>query len=270
MALDVGDTARLRFEVRDAAGALAEPGGGTPTLTITLPDDTTTSPVVANPSTGVYTASYVTVQAGRHVVRWVATGANATADADVLDVRPDDRAWLLSLADGRAMLNLRSTDDDAELRDWLGAVTDVIERHTGRAWVKRTRTETVTGGRRGIPLIWHPIASITSMLPVLDTGTAYQTADLVWTSAGVLRLASGEAFRAGMYDVTYAAGDNTAIPENVAAAARIILDHLWQTQRGQRSLPSRGGDEDYEAALVGFAIPNRAVELLGKPVGGFA
>ncbi|ROP36284.1 hypothetical protein [Saccharothrix texasensis] len=269
MTYDLGDTARLRFEVRDAAGALAAPGGDV-TCTITLPDDTTVTPDVTNASTGVYTAEFLTEDVGRHLVRWVATGTNATADADILDVRPADRAWLISLADARKQLNLLSTTDDGELRDWMGATTFVVERHTQRAFVRRTRTETARGGRQGIPLIWGPIASITSMQPLLDTGTGYDPADLTWTSSDILRLRSGASFAAGEYTVVYVAGDNTAIPEHVTAAGRIILGHLWETQRGQTSLPSRGGDEDYEAALIGYAIPNRAVELLGKPVGGFA
>ncbi|RKT49357.1 hypothetical protein [Saccharothrix australiensis] len=269
MAYDLGDTAQLRVEVRDAGGALAEPGSA-PVLTITLPDGSTSTPAVANPSVGVYTASYPTAQAGRHTVRWVATGANATAEVDILDVRPADRGWLISLADAREMLNLRSTADDAELRDWLGAVTVVVERTTGIAWVRRSRVETARGGRPGIALTHRPITAVTGMVPLSAGGTTYQPADLTWTPSGVLRLRSGAAFRAGEYTISYVAGDDAAIPEHVTAAARIILKHLWETQRGGSSLPSRGGDEDYEAALIGYAIPNRAIELLGKPVGGFA
>lgn len=269
MAYDVGDTARLRFEVRDATGALVTPGGAV-TLTITLPDGTTTSPANTSPATGVYVASYLTAQTGRHLVRWVAAGSDATSDTDILDVRPAERGWLLSKADARRTLNLRSTTDDAEVLDWLGATTQVIERHTGRAWVQRTHTETVRGGRAGIPLIWEPIKSVVSMVPLLSFGTTYLAAALVWNSSGILKLANGLSFDPGEYTVTYVAGDNTAIPENVAAAARIILDHLWQTQRGSGSLPSRD-DEDFPFdPRAGYAIPNRAAELLGGTVGGFA
>lgn len=268
MAYDLGDTAHLRFEVRDSTGALVAPGG-TVTLTITLPDGTTTTPANTTPATGVYVASYLTVQTGRHTVRWVATGSNATTDTDILDVRPADRGWLLSMVDARETLNLRSTADDAEVRDWQGATTEVIERHTGRAWVQRTRTETVRGGRTGIPLDWEPIKSITSMIPLLGSGTTYQPGSLVWTSTGILRLASGGCFASGEYNLIYVAGDNTAIPEFVAAAARIILDHLWDTQRGGSNLPSRS-DDDFSFNPAGYAIPYRAQELLGGKVGGFA
>lgn len=270
MAYDLGDTARLRFEVRDGNDALVAPSGNV-TLTITLPDGTTTAtPSVANPATGVYTATYVTAQIGRHLVRWVAEGTNAASDSDILDVRAGERAWLISKADARNQLDLRGTKDDEELRDWLGAVTAVVERETGRAWVRRTRSETARGGRPGIPMIWEPIQSITSMVPLLTAGRTYQASELVWNSSGILQLRNGGMFLPGEYTIVYVAGDNTALPENVTAAARIILGHLWETQRGKgRSLPSR--DDDFESFVPqGYAIPNRARELLGERIGGFA
>ena len=76
----LGDVVTLSCTVRDAAGALAD--AGAITCTITLPDGTTTSPSPAHPSTGTYTATYTPAAAGRFAVKWLATGTNAGAFAD--------------------------------------------------------------------------------------------------------------------------------------------------------------------------------------------
>ena len=77
---DIGDVVTLTCTVRDAAGALAD--AGAITCTITLPDGTTTSPTPAHPSIGTYTATYTPAAAGRFAVKWVATSTNAGAFAD--------------------------------------------------------------------------------------------------------------------------------------------------------------------------------------------
>lgn len=269
MAYDVGDTARLTFEVLDAAGELVAPGGGTPTLTITLPDGTTVTPAVVTLSPGEYTATYVTAVPGRHTYRWLATGTDACAEFDILDVRPLDRAWLISMTDARNVLNLDDRSVDHEVRDWLGAVTRSIERYTGKAWVQHPRTDTVHGGRYEIALPVTPVRSITAMVPVLDNGTStYVPAQLRVDTHGILRLADGTPFERGPFDVTYVVGDNTAVPEDVVGAAKIMLEHLWDTKRGG-GLPSRAESDDYNPNAA-YALPNRAKELLGDPLPGFA
>jgi hypothetical protein len=270
VAYDVGDTARLRFEVLDADGELVAPGGGTPTLTITLPDGTTTAPAVSTPSPGEYTATYVTAVTGRHTYRWVATGTNASADFDILDVRPAERPWLISLADAREVLGLDDREQDRAVRDWLGATTAVIEYHTGKAWVPHTRVDTVDGGRPAIALPVTPVRSITSMVPLLDDGTpTYEPAQLRVDTHGILRRADGSTFHRGQYNVTHLVGDNAFVPEGVVGAARIILEHLWDTQRGG-GLPSRQDDEFQFDPRAGYALPNRAKELLGEALPGIA
>lgn len=72
---DLGDVVTLTCEVRDAAGALAD--AGAITCTITLPDHSTTVATHTHPSTGTYTADYQPTQLGAHLVVWRATGSNA-------------------------------------------------------------------------------------------------------------------------------------------------------------------------------------------------
>ena len=81
---DLGDVAALSVAITDTTGAAAN--AGAVALTITLPDGTTTAPIVTNPATGSYTAAYTPTQSGRFGVRWVATGVNACAFTDTFTV----------------------------------------------------------------------------------------------------------------------------------------------------------------------------------------
>ena len=73
---DLGDVANLTVTVRTTAGVIAN--AGAVTCTITKPDGTTTTASVVNTTTGIYSAGFTPPTAGRHLVRWVATGANAS------------------------------------------------------------------------------------------------------------------------------------------------------------------------------------------------
>lgn len=77
---DLGDVVTLTTTVHDGSGQPAD--AGDVVCTVTAPDATTTTPVVAHPAVGVYTVTLTPAVAGRHLVRWVATGANATASVD--------------------------------------------------------------------------------------------------------------------------------------------------------------------------------------------
>jgi hypothetical protein len=73
MSIDLGDSVPLSVEVKNAAGALAN--GGAVTVTVTQPDGTPAGPFTVSPTTtGVYDYDFTPTQVGRHQVRWVATG----------------------------------------------------------------------------------------------------------------------------------------------------------------------------------------------------
>lgn len=78
---DVGDEVLVATEVRNIDGELVN--AATVVLTVTLPDLTTATPVVDNPSTGHYEVAYTLAQAGRYVFSWATTNPN-TAEASAI------------------------------------------------------------------------------------------------------------------------------------------------------------------------------------------
>lgn len=127
---DLGSVVPLTIDIRDTSGALAN--AGAVTLTITLPDDTTAAPSVANPTTGRYQVDYLAPQSGRYVARWVATGLNASAHVDTFEVLPPPPSppWPPLLEDLKADLKISASDtrDDVNLATDLAAAVAVAER----------------------------------------------------------------------------------------------------------------------------------------------
>ncbi|MBO4272387.1 hypothetical protein [Microbispora triticiradicis] len=263
MSYDLGAVVPLSVTITNPAGQAED--ATAVHLTITLPDGTAeTHGPIGSTSPGVYDYDYATVQAGLHQVRWVATGTNASAFTDVFDVAPAAGA-IVSLADARAHLNLTSATDDAELMEMIRAVTVVVERHAG-AILRRPYTEEHRGGY-AIALQHTPVVSITSTEGALPGVPVLDPADLTVDSvSGVARQSSGQ-WIAGPLRVTYVAG-RAEVPPNVRLAALIILQHLWESQRGT-AVPAFGAEEPWNPGL-GFAIPRRALELLGTPLPGIA
>lgn len=262
MAFDLGAVVPLGTTVRDSAGALAN--AGAVALTVTLPDATTVavSPV-APTSTGLYAYDYPSTQAGRHTVRWVATGVNAGAYTDSFDVRESAPPAILSLADAKKHLNKTTTTDDDEIRSWVESITAGIEGLCGPV-VVRTVVERHEGRR--VPVIClrqTPILSLTSVVAILAGGTTYTVADLdVDATTGVVQRLDGGTLT-GPLRVTYTAG-RRIVPAAISSAARIILQHLWRTQQGPGRPQLGTGDFDVTEPIAGFgyAIPNRALQLL--------
>jgi hypothetical protein len=259
---DLGATARLTAQCRDPGGTLTT--AATATVTVTLPDGTTTVPTAAETSggSGTYQADYVTVTAGRHTVRWVFT-VPAHAYTDSFDVREKAPPAILSLADARAHLTFDTTTRDDELRGWIESVTAAVEWFVGPV-TARTVTEDHSVGRvETLALRQVPALTLTSLAPIRTSGTAYDVGDCDLDPAtGVVRRLDGGTFL-GPLRVSYTAG-RRIIPANITAAARIILQHLWRLQYG--AARGVGPSEDFSVTEpipgLGYAIPNRAMQLL--------
>jgi len=265
MAYDLGDVASLSIQVKDSTGVLAN--GGTVVATVTLPDATTQTPTVTNPSTGVYSIQYTPTLVGRHTVRWVITGSNAGAYSDAFDVNPADLRSFISLSDAKDSLNLAQsvTTYDDELRLFISAATDVIEFMAGPLQLA-TRTDTFNGGGSTVLLTAQGINSVTSVTEngVTLPASSYSTN----TKAGSVSKMIGNTiyyFLPGFQNitVTYSVG-SAVIPTAVQLAARELVRHWWQFgQQGNR--PSFGANSigEYDGVSVsGYSIPNRVVQLL--------
>ncbi|MFE7752999.1 hypothetical protein [Streptomyces sp. NPDC057428] len=263
MPYDLGATARLTAECRAPDGALAT--ADTAVVTVTLPDGTTLTPAVnETPTAGRYQADVPTTAPGRHTVRWVWTGPG-WAYTDTFDVRDEAPPVILSLADAKEHLNLTDSSEDEEVRFWNGATTRAVETFTGPVVVREFSEVHQQRTMHTLVLRRTPVVAVTAMQPVLAGGTAYDPADLVVDGeTGLVRLASGNALR-GPLRADYRAG-RPVIAENIAGAARIILQHLWRTQRASGRGGLAGGSSDYSVTEpipgLGYAIPNRAVQLL--------
>lgn len=266
MAFDLGDTVPLAADATDPAGTLTNATGAV--LTVTLPDGTAVTPPVTNPPAvvGRYTVDYVSVQAGRHLARWVFTDP-ASAFVDAFDVRPAAPPLMLSLADSKRHLAIDpdDTDQDEELRDWIESVTAGVEHHCGAVVVREVveRHSFRCSPVRVLRTI--PALSLTTVAPILNGGTSYEVADLdLDGETGIVqRLDGGQLL--GPLRFTYRAG-RPVIPANLRIAGKIILTHLWRVKYGGSRGGVVGGSEDFSVTEqvpgFGYAIPNRALQLM--------
>lgn len=158
----------------------------------------------------------------------------------------------------------RSVDDD-ELDTFLAAAIGLTEGIVGR--IKPVEiTETHYG--QSSPVLVLREAPVIELLSVSapavpgQTAVVYPLSDYVLDGpTGVVRSASGGRFW-GDVVVTYTTGFGV-VPDAVWLAILIIAGHLWETQRGSSPsvLAVQNGDQP-QAGWSGFAIPNRAADLL--------
>lgn len=284
---DVGADVPLAVAVKDSSGTLVN--ATTIAVVITLPDGTTVSPAVTNPPavTGNYVLYYPSVQAGHHSVNWsAATGGTTWAYSSEFDVRPPTTA-IVSLADAKVQLSIPAADtsQDAELRDFIDAVTPVIEGIVGPV-TPRSVTEWHDGGAAQIVVRNPPIQSVTSvtefrgnvpyLLATAASPAAATAMSYMWEPSGIITRLNGAAAAAVVYlssqglfatfpigpnsvQVVYTAGE-AVIPANVRQAALQLI--AIQYQQTQLRSPWDGGQQSEGSMLMGFFVPNKVRELL--------
>lgn len=176
---------------------------------------------------------------------------------------------VLTLADAKTHLNINSSTYDSELQGFIDATVPQIERFLGGPAEVRAVTETVqrTDYGRAIPLTYRPFVSLTS---ITIAGQPFDIASCYVTPGRIVRRQFGLPFWPTWLEpvvVTYQAGqDSSALPA-ISLAAKIIVGHLWETQRGRSG--GRGPSANSEPVTpnsitpgFAFAVPNRALELL--------
>lgn len=271
MSFNLGDVVPLSVTVKDANGNPAN--AGSVTLTVTLPDGTTDITAdIASTTAGVYDHDFATAQAGVHQVRWVATGANASAFEDAFSVASATGLNFISLAEAKKHLkkDLTKTADDAELLEFVSAACSKIVDLVGPV-APTSLTQTAWPGWRSvghvIVLDAHPVIEVTS---VTIDGTAEPEADpdtgidgwLLDAAAGLL--GHTRIWPRGRVNIGYRVG-RTPLPGNYRLAGLELTGHLWRTIKlnGTGGRPPVAGGDDIVIAGQAYALPNRVKELLG-------
>lgn len=266
---DLGDTLTFKADLydkpADQGGVLSNASAAV--LTVTLPDGTTTTPTVTNPTTGKYTANYVPAQSGRFVGTWLFTmgGGSTTSYVETFDVG----ASLVTVDEAIAHLRAAgviTTTPDLEQLQWLCFVaTDAVERDLGRVLVRRSVTETYNGGA-SIVLNSTPVVSVTSI-----SESGYPLTDYILNAgAGILYRGTSyypQAFARGMQNVTvtYVAGytDPPRIARKVALNA---VQGMWsQSQQAPHPLLDDVGAAVFAAQGALTSIEQSAYDSLRAP-----
>lgn len=277
---------RVSTTVKDVNGNLVNPSALTLTVQVRNADGSTTttgtysSPV--NDSTGMYHQDIpVTDLASidHYQYQWLATGTGAGVSYGDFDVFDPFEPRVLSLEDAKNLLNIpqATTTHDTELDSWIATIETSLERMTGGPLINRQLSERVevTAGYTCLTVRQRPLVSLVSVVSVASN-QALSTADMtdLDPNAGTIRRALGLPLFGPYYmwlpifTVTYVAGWGTTVPAAFQSAARIILRHLWDIERGATPAPMMGGDETVAVAGFSYAIPQRAYELLDGSLNG--
>ncbi|MGH3096948.1 MAG: phage head-tail connector protein [Streptosporangiales bacterium] len=175
---------------------------------------------------------------------------------------------MLTLNDAKKAVNIDDTDtsQDDELQPYMDAVMVAVEHYTGELMSQQVVSEQHEARRQSSLMLYSlPVVAVTA---VINEAGAQWDVDGLHVDKQTGRLVSlGRPFD-GFVTVTLRAGYDI-VPANYYVAALIILEQMWRTQRGP-STASFGDVPDFASGPTGFAIPRRAEEMLGPPLGGVA
>lgn len=267
---------------------------GSVSITITLPDRSTTAPTVTKVGVGSYTAQYTAAQAGHHVILWQSTDSTYPgAWADSFEVQAAADPTIVSLMEAKEILKLTgTTSEDAILQGYNAAATEVAELYCGTV-VTRQFTTVVRAQGRVLVLPKSPVRTdlgtaldpsgrrdgsttngLVSITPLMTYGFMYDLnqllvdpdTGLVRHNAGLPFFYSGDPY--AQFLATWWAG-RKVIQSGIYEGAKIILEHLYQVRRGGTSAQDvAAGESTTFIPAVGFAVPNRALQLFATASGG--
>ena len=276
---------RLSTTVRDVTGTLVNATTLTLVVKIAQADGTQlvtgTYATPVNDSTGNYHQDIpVTDLAsiGHYQYVWTSTGTGAGVSFGDFDVFDPFETAVLPLQDAKDMLTIpqATTTNDALIASWIATIESCLERYTGGPLVNKT----ITGERSEmqayqtvIPVRQRPLVSVVSITSASGGAIDISAGLDLDVNAGLIRRRLGLPFYGPFFSwlpqvtVTYVAGWGTSVPAAFNSAARIILKHLWQSQRGAALLPAIP-EEMVTVPGFGFAIPDQAAELLDGSLNG--
>lgn len=292
----IGSPVPLTFLLADANGNPADPAVTQPVCTVTLPDQTTTAPAVTHSGTGIFTASGPSTQAGHCLVSWSCADATRPGGfTDAYDIRALTETSLLSLAEAKRALRIApgDTSEDDFVTEFSRSTTSIVEWWCGPVNVQ-TVTERLPAGGLTVQLSKPPVISLTAwttipaglagagiavpvppspMFPARMSGVSYPLSQLYADPLlGTVTHTSGLPFYYGEYIWLYQAG-RPVIPDCISSGFKAILKHIFGMERGGASSGALGaGDETTTLTPMGYAVPNRALELMAaeRPGAGAA
>lgn len=269
---DLGDVVALGITITNSAGTAQN--ATAVVCTLTLPDGSTVTPSVTNSGAGLYDIAYTPTLSGRHTVRWVATGTNASAFTDEFTVRDLTTLPVVSYDMALSHLNIPvASANEEELRRFIDAAQDLAENYVGAVLGRRTIVETYDGQTDVLRLRSPRAISITT---VVESGTTLDSSQYKLDDTGqrlyrltTSTISASSSFGAYGYwasgvnavTVTYVAGF-TVTPPAVQQGVLEILRHLWSTQRGAVNVMNRTGSGDDFYSTPTYSLPRRAMELL--------
>lgn len=174
---------------------------------------------------------------------------------------------IVTLAEAKNQLRIdpADTSDDAELQNYVDAITGVVEDYKKEIIEQReVREDLELCGRRRFRLWSVPVISLVS-IATFDGATTWDVANMrVNADTGLVRVLSGPPV-SGLVEAVYTAGYET-VPDRYKRGALVILQHTWETQRGKGG-PVRGGVIGPEEVHPRFfySVPRKALEWLGAP-----
>jgi hypothetical protein len=262
----LGQPIRLTTTVRDTTGTLVDAGTLTLVAKLAQADGTQvitgTYATPAHDSTGTYHQDIPVTDlasTGHYQYAWTSTGTGAGVSFGDFDIFDPFETAVLPLQDAKDTLNIpqSSTGSDAEIQSWIATIESSLERATGGPVVNRAVTERAEIRNQAV-------------IAVGAIGTTDLDLDV---NAGLIRRNLGLPFVGPFYwlpavTVVYIAGWGVSVPAAFNSFARIVLAHLWTSQRaGAAAMPIGGGDMTTIPGF-GFAVPNEAAELLNGSQNG--
>lgn len=269
----IGSVVRLTTSARGSDGELTDPDAIT--LTLRLPDGTTTgpydsgtTPAVVRDGLGLYHLDFPTTLTGQHVARWATTLPTA-ADEEPFNV---EGIWgetgIISLDDAKKHLkkSLTSSDDDVKLTGMILGATDMIEERIGHVLVKEC-TSVVCAANGQIVLPERPVLEVVSVHAV--PGLAELTAEDLdgggsgWFCSAEGVLETSASLFSGRYRVLYRVG-RQPVQAKIRLACKELVAHMWRTSQ----LNAEGGRPQMQAdpqvaPSSSFALPYNVRQLLG-------
>jgi hypothetical protein len=288
----IGSPVLLTFTLTDKNGQPVQAASSPPVCTVTLPDETTATPAVLFDTGQIqYQAIGPSALGGHYLVSWECTDTTYPGGStDSYDISPEIENSILSLTDARRALRITDDSEDDFIAEFSRSVTDVVEWHCGPV-LQQTVVEELRVGGLNVQLSKPPVLSLTAwtsvppqfsadtsrtvptppspMFPVMVYGVTYPLSQLYCDpEKGIVNHTSGLPFYYGPFLWQYQAG-RVVVPESLRTGAKAILKHIYGLERGgqasQASLAAAGDEETTETPF-GFAVPNRALEIMASQI----